>query len=178
MSSCIFVFTHVANILHSTYSLMHRVETKTFHFMEKFRGKQEGIWGMVIQFSSFPPLWVFSSFLWNNFYPLHKADRTIIKANSSWIPPCFDFLAMLTLSADMLDVASFSKVATRQINENTPKKAWNVKLFVFFLLYIQQSASRGFFFCFYFVLYLILILNKRANYGRISKFKVSMEASP
>ena len=45
-------------------------------------------------------------------------------------------LALLTLSADMHDVASFSKVATRQINENTPKKAWNVKLFVFFLLYI------------------------------------------
>lgn len=145
MSSCIFVFTHVANILHSTYSLMHRVETKTFHFMEKFRGKQEGIWGMVIQFSSFPPLWVFSSFLWNNFYPLHKADRTIIKANSSWIPPCFDFLAMLTLSADMLDVASFSKVATRQINENTPKKAWNIKLFVFFSsIYLAECLQRVF----------------------------------
>ena len=100
MSSCIFVFTHVANILHSTYSLMHRVETKTFHFMEKFRGKQEGIWGMVIQFSSFPPLWVFSSFLWDNFYPLHKADRTIIKANSSWIPPCFDFLSFNQLSLE------------------------------------------------------------------------------
>ena len=86
-------------------------------------------------------------------------------------------LAMLTLSADMHDVASFSKVATRQINENTPKKAWNVKLFVFFSsIYLAECLQRVF--CFYFVLYLILILNKRANYGRISNFKVSMEASP
>ena len=36
-------------------------------------------------------------------------------------------LAMLTLSADMHDVASFSKVVARQRNENAPKKAWNVK---------------------------------------------------
>ena len=52
---------------------------------------------------------------------------------------------MLTLSTDMHDVASFSKVATRQINENTPKKAWNVKLFVFFSSIYLQSASRGIF---------------------------------
>ena len=36
-------------------------------------------------------------------------------------------LAMLTLSADMQDVASFSKVAARQRNENASKKAWNIK---------------------------------------------------
>ena len=36
-------------------------------------------------------------------------------------------LAILTLSTDMQDVASFSKVAARQRNENAPKKAQNVK---------------------------------------------------